>query len=174
MGKVINLSEWRSQSKEKAKAKLGPIPGFLVWLHCPTCKTTEYTELRIPGGRVHNKCGTLIQEAEVAIDVRAEYTVSHRNLKILEAWQKQNMESSNASQKEVNEIVGRAKHLLDQLKAGEQEFQHRLRLIAGKKIEPYPEDWDPQEHGVDMRIVHPFGIYFSTARQPDQYFPREQ
>jgi hypothetical protein len=32
----------------------------------------------MPDGRVH-KCGTLVEEEEVQIDVRAEYTISLRN-----------------------------------------------------------------------------------------------
>ncbi|MEE8554983.1 MAG: hypothetical protein V3T00_03930, partial [bacterium] len=38
-------------SKEAEAA--GPLPGKLIWLHCPACDTLEYSEIEIPGGRRH-------------------------------------------------------------------------------------------------------------------------
>ena len=73
MSKVINFAERLADRKAKEESR--QIEGWLIWLHCPKCNTIEYTELRMPGGRVH-KCGTLVEEEEIPIDVRAEFTIS--------------------------------------------------------------------------------------------------
>ena len=80
--KIINLADRRAKKEDEARNS--PIPGFIVWLHCPKCNTLEYSEVTIPDGRVHKKCGTLVEEEEIQIDVRAEYTVSMRNSKRLD------------------------------------------------------------------------------------------
>jgi hypothetical protein len=49
--KVINLAERRAQRERQAASV--PIPGWLVWLHCPKCETTEYTEILMSEGRNH-------------------------------------------------------------------------------------------------------------------------
>ena len=80
MSKVINLAERREQKRKQDLFK--PVQGWIVWLKCPKCETLEYSELRMSEGRIH-KCGTLVEEQEVEIDVRAEYTVSLRNSEML-------------------------------------------------------------------------------------------
>ena len=80
--KVINLADRRAKKEDEARN--APIPGWIVWLHCPKCNTLEYSEVPMPDGRVHKKCGTLVEEEEIQIDVRAEYTISMRNSNRLE------------------------------------------------------------------------------------------
>ena len=75
--KVINLADRRAKKEDEVRN--APIPGWIVWLHCPKCNTLEYSEISMPDGRVHKKCGTLVEEEEIQIDVRAEYTISMRN-----------------------------------------------------------------------------------------------
>lgn len=97
---------------------LEPLPGKITWLYCPACKTLQYTEVWIPGGRVHNVCGNQVEQAEVEIDVRAEHTIAEINLERL--------------------------RMLEQMIAAErgrfEEYQKRLALIAGGPPRPYPLD----------------------------------
>ena len=80
--KVINLADRRAKKEDEARN--APIAGCIVWLHCPKCNTLEYSEISMPDGRVHKKCGTMVEEEEIQIDVRAEYTISMRNSKRLD------------------------------------------------------------------------------------------
>ncbi len=84
--KIINLADRRAKKEDEAQN--APIRGWIIWLHCPKCKSLEYSEIEIPEGRIH-KCGTLVEEEEVQIDVRAEYTISLRNSLRLEELFKQ-------------------------------------------------------------------------------------
>ncbi len=165
MNKVIDLKQWR-QKKEIAD-KSAPIPGIIVWMHCPTCQATEYTELQMPGGRIH-KCGTLVEEVEVAIDARAEYTISQRNLAILE---KVSGKISDIKNKIIRKWLGN-EQLLEQIKANERDFQHRLELIAKEKITPYLDEWDPLENGIEIVKAQPTGILITNVRQADKHFPQ--
>ena len=126
MDKVIDLNQWR-QKKEIAD-KSTPIPGVIVWLHCPNCQSTEYSELQVPGGRIH-KCGMLVEEAEVAIDVRAEYTISQRNLVILE---KLSEKMSGIKNKLIRKWIRNAQ-MLEQIKENEREFQQPFRNDSQRK-----------------------------------------
>ena len=101
---------------QPAAGDLAPVPARLAWLYCPTCKTLEYTEMMVHGGRVHNVCGTTVQEAVVDVDARAEYTVAELNLRRLEALAR----------------------LVDAQRARQGEFQARLRKAAGKPLTAYP------------------------------------
>ena len=80
--KVINLADRRAE-KEK-ESRNAPILAYITWLYCPKCKSLEYSELEMPNGRIHKTCGTLVEEEEVQIEVRAEYTISLRNSKRLD------------------------------------------------------------------------------------------
>lgn len=103
------------ESKEAEAA--GPLPGKLIWLHCPACDTLEYSEIEIPGGRRH-KCGAVVREAAVEIDVRAEATVAEINLRRIDALSE----------------------YLDQQRQRYLEYRRRLESIAGQPAEPYPID----------------------------------
>ena len=166
MGKVIDLNEWRSQ--KKGGDPLQPILGTLVWLHCPTCQITEYTELRMHGGRIH-KCGTLVEEVEVSIDIRAEYTISQRNLEILEKFPKPH---SGGKLKKLSQWMGTDK-ILQTIQHNEEEYQHRLRLMTPQKITPYPDEWSPEKNGMDCAKMQPSGILITPARQPNRHFPEK-
>lgn len=124
--KVISLDARRRRTAEPAAraavpaaqpapADLPPLPGRLVWLHCRTCGTFEYTELAMPGGRVHNRCGTRVEESALEIDLRAEYTIAEINLERLKSLTT----------------------LLEAQRARFLEYQERLRRQGGR-IEPYP------------------------------------
>ena len=80
--KVISLADRRAKKEDEARN--APIIGWISWLHCPKCKTLEYSEVEMPDGRIHKKCGTLVEEEVVQIDVRAEFTISLRNSKRLD------------------------------------------------------------------------------------------
>lgn len=115
-----------------------PVPGRLIWLHCPTCNTMEYTEMAMSGGRVHNTCGTQVQEAEVELDLRAEHTLSRINL----------------------ERLGILENLLAEQRGKYEEYQHRLSLAAGKKLEEYPLTEEMLEK-LPIAEVDAFGLLIS-------------
>lgn len=166
MSKVIDLNEWRHQ--KKGEERLAPIFGNLLWLHCPSCETKEYTELKMAGGRIH-KCGTLVEEVEVPIDIRAEYTISQRNLQILEKFPN----PAGGKLQVLNKWLGTGK-ILQQIQHNEEEYQRRLGLMTHQKITPYPDDWSPENNGIDFVKVQPSGILITSARQPHQHFPEKK
>ena len=101
----------------------GPLAGQLIWLYCPTCKIVEYTEMRMTGGRVHNVCGTQVEEAAVELDLRAECTIAEINLERLSILE----------------------HLLQSERMRYEEYRKRLALAAGRSIEAYPLSEDTME-----------------------------
>jgi len=168
MSKVINLNEWRQQ--KQTETETAPIPGFVVWLHCPTCQTTEYTEVQMSGGRTH-KCGTRVEEVEVAIDVRAEYTISQWNLTLLE---ENNSSNTRKKSKLVNKLLGITEPLIQQIKNNVLEYQRRLQLMTSEKLTPYSDDWSPEKNGIHVTAVQPLGIMLTSARQADKHFPQKK
>mgnify|MGYP001035646839 CR=1 FL=1 len=160
--KVINLAERRAQRERQAASV--PIPGWLVWLHCPTCETTEYTEQLMLEGRYH-KCGTLVEEQEVPIDVRAEYTISLRNLETLD-----NLLDSQTPSRLLGRFLKTSRNSLKQLRESEEEYQRRLRFIVNADVTPYPEDWTPEAAGMVVEVVQPPGLMLTEARQPQLHF----
>ncbi len=119
---------------------LEPLPGKITWLYCPACKTLQYTEVWLPGGRVHNVCGNQVEQAEVEIDVRAETTIAEINLERL--------------------------RMLEQMIAAErgrfEEYQKRLALIAGGPPRPYPLDEATLER-LPVAEVGALGLLAPTA-----------
>ena len=157
--KVINLAERRAQRERQAAN--APIPGWLVWLHCPKCETTEYTEVLMSEGRDH-KCGTLVEEKEVPIDVRAEYTISLRNLETLD-----NLLESQTPSRLLGRFLKTSRDSLEQLRAAEEEYQRRMLIIAGTdEVTPYPEEWTPETAGMEVEVIQPPGLMLTEARQP--------
>lgn len=155
---VISLEERRrksppgkrsGKSKEKAAAvpentaeisgAETPVPGRLIWLHCPTCDTLEYTEMAIAGGRKHNLCGSHVVEKEVELDLRAEHTIAQINLERLNLLE--NL-------------------LVDQRRKFE-EYQHRLSLAAGKPLTGYALSEKVLEK-LPIAKVDAFGLLIST------------
>lgn len=125
-----------------------PAPGELIWLYCPTCRTLEYTELAMAGGRIHNACGTQVQEMPVALDLRAEATIAHINLERLDILQ----------------------GLLDGQRRRFEEYLQRLDLAAGRAVEPYAVSEDSVE-GLPVADVDAFGLLVSRFfENPAQHF----
>ena len=122
-----------------AESALEPIPGILTWLRCPTCESLEYTEIEMKGGRRH-KCGTIVDEAEVALDVRAEYTLTKINL----------------------ERIDLLAEYLDSQRRLFQEYERRLEIIAGEVPEPYALTGDPMKTLL-VKNVDPLGLLISAA-----------
>ena len=106
-------SEQANESGEAEQRE--PLPGKLVWLRCAACNTLEYTEVVMAGGRTHNVCGNQVEEVELDIDVRAEFTIAHMNLERLEML--------------ADAVEGERERF--------KEYQLRLRLIAGRNVDPY-------------------------------------
>ena len=160
--KVISLAERRgekSQNKAKAEknaaaraasdagADASPVPGKMVWLFCPTCKSLEYTEMLMGGGRTHNPCGTIVEEYEADLDLRAEYTIAQVNLERLNI---------------LEEIVEGQRQRFE-------EYKKRLLLAAGKNMQPYEMD-DEKLKDLPIAEVDALGLlvsdfFISPARQ---------
>lgn len=163
---IIDFNQFRRQ-RELPQTSVG-YPGFLIWLHCPSCNLVQYTTVQMHGGRVH-KCGTLVDEVEVPIDVRCEYTLSLRNLTILKNWEALHLASFADNRKLRNYLESS----LRQMEVNEIEFQKRLVSVLPSKLEPHPETWSPQEYCLELKTIEPFGILLSSARQSERYFPNE-
>ena len=163
MAKVINLAERREQ---KIQEKLhNPMQGWIVWLKCPQCETREYSELRMAEGRIH-KCGTLVEEHEVEIDIRAELTVSLRNSELIsELLNKTNAKGF------LKKFLKSGRAMLEHLERSEEEYRKRLELMASCECKPYPDDWDPVEKGLEIKKMDPLGLQLTPARQPELHFP---
>ncbi|MGK5094810.1 hypothetical protein WDW89_22720 [Deltaproteobacteria bacterium TL4] len=170
MGTVISFAERRQERDVKKKEET--LRGYITWLHCPTCKTLEYTELYMAGGRIH-KCGTMVEEKGVEIDVRAEYTICRRNLDTLSSFlEKSDKLKKKNSVKIVNKLFGSAIQIIRQMEVSEKEYMKRLELIASTSIETYPDQWTPQDHNLEVKKIEPFGVLLTPARQSDLYFPK--
>jgi hypothetical protein len=125
--------------------------GGLIWLHCPTCGTLEYTELPMPGGRRH-KCGTLVEEAVVEIDLRVEMTLAEINLHRIEALGK----------------------YLEQQRQRYLEYQRRLALIGGAPPAPYPLNENIVK-ALPVAEVDPVGLLISEAlHNPARRFGKKE
>ena len=162
MAKVINLAERREQ-KNKEKQK-NPLQGWIVWLKCPQCNTREYSELRMPEGRIH-KCGTMVEEHEVEIDIRAELTISLRNSELISE-----LLNKASARGFIKNFLKSGRAMLEHLEMSEEEYRKRLMLMSSKECEPYPEQWDPEEKGLDIKKMDPLGLQLTPARQPELYF----
>lgn len=139
-----------SQSSGKSgEAGVNPLPGRLIWLHCSTCQTLEYTEVSMPGGRVHNACGNQVLEVAVDLDLRAEHTIAEVNLERL--------------------------NILEDLLNGQrkrfEEYKKRLTLAAGKSLSGYPQD-DATLQKLPVAGVDAFGLLISDFfQEPMGRFP---
>ncbi len=161
--RVISLEErrrkaGRGQRVRAAKAEpagqgatedtAGPLAGQLIWLYCPTCKIVEYTEMRMTGGRVHNVCGTQVEDSAVELDLRAEYTIAEINLERLSILE----------------------HLLQSERMRYEEYRKRLALAAGRSIEAYPFSEETIER-LPVEEVDAFGLLVSRFfHEPASHF----
>jgi hypothetical protein len=119
-----------------------PVPATLVWLYCPTCKTLEYTELAMPNGRVHQVCGTRVEEVEVGVDARAEYSLAELNLRQLE----------------------NLADLIEGQRARFREYQQRLELAAHTPLSSYPLT-EETVRTMPVAEVDPLGLLISPFLQ---------
>ena len=145
-GKVVSLDGRRVQAQSLNVQNAQP--GNLFWLHCPQCKTLEYSEIAVPSGRRH-KCGTVVEEVEVKVDLRAEASVAAFNLKHLEAL----------------------KVWLEAERDRQQDYLKRLEIAAGGKLFPYP--LVPQTFkDLPLRAIGAHGTLLSDfLYQPQRRFP---
>ena len=162
--KVINLADRRARKEDEARN--APVPGWIIWLHCPKCRSLEYSEVEMPDGRVHNKCGTLVEEEVVQIDVRAEFTISLRNSKRLDELFEE-MKIPGFLKPLAKKGIG----MLENLQASEEEYRKRLKNIVGGFIDPYPKDWDEKSLRMALKTLDPLGIILTEARQTNLHFP---
>jgi len=160
--KIINLADRRARKEDESRN--APIPGWIIWLHCPKCKSLEYSEIEMPDGRVH-KCGTLVEEEEVQIDVRAEYTISLRNSLRLDELFKQTKIPGF-----LKPLAKKGIGMLENLQAAEEEYRKRLKNITGGSVDAYSNDWDEKSLGMELITLEPLGIILTEARQPNLHF----
>lgn len=129
-GNVISLERHRAKKEKAIPDNAGteeapdeaspaipppaPIPGSITWLRCKSCGTLEYTEVDIAGGRRH-KCGAIVEEARVEVDLRAEHTIALINLERIRALEA----------------------YLDAQRRHYEEYKRRLEILAGEAPVPY-------------------------------------
>ena len=142
MAKVINLAERREQKIQKQLHS--PMQGWIVWL----------------------KCCTMVEEHEVEIDIRAELTVSLRNSELISEL----LAKSNAKGI-MKKFLKSGRAMLEHLERSEEEYRKRLQLMSQQECTPYPEEWDPEEKGLEIKKMDPLGLQLTAARQPELYFP---
>ena len=162
--KVINLADRRA--KKENEARNAPIFSVITWLYCPKCKSLEYSELEMPNGRVHKQCGTLVEEEEIEIEVRAEYTISLRNSKLLDE-----LFEGTKIPGFLKPLAKKGIGMLESLQAAEIEYRKRLENIVDGSIIPYPDEWDENSLTMDLKTLAPLGVILTEARQPSLHFP---
>ena len=123
-------------------AREGAFPGKLYWLYCPTCGTVEYTEVPMPGGRTHNMCGTLVEEAEVDLDFRAELSLADINLERLRMFEQ----------------------VIQKQRAHFEEYRKRIMLAAGRNLDAYPPG-HPEREALNTAPLDDFGLTVSRFFQ---------
>ncbi len=165
--KTISLNAFR-EKKNKEKAEK-PYPGVLVWLHCPKCKTLEYTEIVAPQGRTH-KCNSMIEEVEVQIDLRAEYTITQFNLRRINELLEQNRESR------LRKLISKSlDNALIALKQSEETYIERLHLAAGCQIPPYPGEVAKLMDKLPIKEINKLGLIVSEFRhEPEKRFLKDK
>lgn len=162
--KVINLADRRAKKEDEARN--APITGWITWLYCPKCKSLEYSELEMPNGRVHKKCGTMVEEEEVQIDVRAEYTISLRNSRRLDELFKETKIPTF-----LKPLAKKGIGMLENLHAAEVEYRKRLENIVNGPVNHYPDEWDEKSLEMKLKTLDPLGLILTEARQPNLHFP---
>jgi len=162
----ISLDRFRAKKQEATEANENqPVYGVLVWLHCPNCKTLEYTEVRAPNGRSH-RCGTQVEEKEETLDLRAELTLTLANLARIDELLQE------TGQNRLKKLLARSmEKTLNALKTNELDYAHRLKLSAGGELLPYDLSGEALVEKLDLGEVNPLGLLVSEFRfQPEQRF----
>lgn len=151
----------RKQAEEQGSA----IYGKLVWLNCPTCQRLEYTEVIAPSGRTHS-CGTVVEELEIELDLRAEFTFVQFNLAKINELIDEN--GSNRLKKILARSLDKN---LKALLASEQMYAGRLELAAGRKLTPYPGTPEELKEKLPLAEVNALGLWLSDFRlKPEDRF----
>ncbi len=163
----ISLDAFRKKKQKEQAEK--PYPGVLVWLHCPSCETVEYTEIVAPHGRTH-KCGTIVKELEVSLDLRAEYTITQFNLKRIAELLDKNKESK------LRKLISKSlDNALLALKQSEETYISRLHMSAGCQIPVYPGSIDTLRDRLPIVETNKLGLLISEFRfEPEKRFPKEK
>lgn len=167
MTNVISFNDFKS--KKNTIEEETSVYGCLVWLHCPTCKTIEYTEIRSPYGRSH-KCGTQVEEVEVELDLRAEATIALINIeKIDQIKEKQVKSKLNFFKKK---SYG---HVLETLLQAEKTYLAKLEIAAGQQLKPYPGERTDLIEKLPIAAESPFGTAISEFRfEPEKRFNSQE
>ncbi|MFI5401013.1 MAG: hypothetical protein ACHQZQ_08195, partial [SAR324 cluster bacterium] len=143
-GEVKPSETGAASAAAKPPAATAPVPAQLIWLYCPACQSLEYTELALPNGRIHQPCGTRVEEAVVEVDARAEYSLAELNIRQLE----------------------RLAELVEAQRARFREYQQRLELAAHQPLSSYPLTEDTVRL-MPVAEVDPLGLLISPfLRQP--------
>jgi len=159
----ISLDLFRKKKKVEEDQK--KYPAIMIWLHCPRCNTTEFTEIRAPDGRTH-KCGALVREVEVDIDLRAELMITEYNLVEIEQLLEKN--KPNRLKKLFAKTFDNA---LQALLASEKSYMERLLLLAKQPIAPYPGVIGDLKDQLSVAEVNQLGLFISEFRyKPESRF----
>jgi len=162
----ISLDRFRAQKQEADQAlENQPTYGVLVWLHCPTCLSLEYTEVRAPNGRSH-RCGTQVEEQEETLDLRAELTLTLANLARIDEL------LGEVGQNRLKKLLARSmEKTLQALRASESVYEKRLHIAAHGPLLPYDLSGEALVDKLDVADVNPLGLLVSEFRhQPEQRF----
>lgn len=164
--KAISLDAFRKKKIEQKADQ--PVYGILVWLYCPKCKTIEYTEMVSPNGRAH-KCGTQVEEVEVEVDLRAEYTITTTNLEKIDQILKKNCKSRLI--KIVSKSLDKA---LIALKKSEEIYLQRLQGIKSQPLVPYHGTVEELDSKLNIKERNKLGLAISEFRhQPEDRFKKD-
>ncbi|MBT4286621.1 MAG: hypothetical protein HOD92_04730 [Deltaproteobacteria bacterium] len=161
--KPISLDRFREKKKKEAAEKKHP--GIMVWLYCPKCQTIEYTEVIAPSGRTH-MCGMIVEEREVELDLRAEFTIVLYNLKIIDELIKGNQASK--IRKLFAKTLDKA---LFKLKKSEELYLERMGI---KNIVPYEGDIEELKAKLPIKETNQLGLWISDFRyKPEERFKQK-
>ncbi len=165
--KPISLDAFRNRKKKEEAEK--PYLGTLVWLYCPSCETFEYTEIVAPHGRTH-KCGTIVEEIEVSLDLRAEYTLTQFNLEKVNELLHKNKESK------LRKLISKSlDNALIALKQSEENYISRLHLAAGCQIPTYPGNLNDLKNQLPIKEINKLGLLISEFRfEPEKRFTKDK
>lgn len=156
----ISLDKFRAKKQKEAAEK--KYPGTLVWLHCPKCKTIEYTEVIATHGRTH-MCGTIVEEKEVELDLRAEFTIILYNLRKID-----NLIEGNQGSKIRKLFAKTLDNALLKLKKSEEVYLERLHI---KDIDPYEGDIEALKLKLPIKETNQLGLWISDFRyKPEERF----
>ena len=167
MAEPISLDAFRKKKAETTPKAVEQF-GTLVWLHCPTCDSIEYTEVIAPNGRSH-RCGTQVEEVEVELDLRAESFMTHHNLKVIQD-KIEELEKSKLLKLSRRGLL----KALTQLKLSEEVYLRKLQLAIHEDLLPYEGSYEEVKDKLPLEATDPLGILISPFRfDPAARFKRK-